>query len=202
MQYNSTRKKLIIPEYGRSVQQLVDHCKTIKDKEERNKFAKAIVDVLGNLNTHLRDVPEFQHKIWDQLFIMAEFDLDVDCPFPKPLEEEIKQPPRRIPYPEKSRDYRYYGTNIKKIIALAKSYKDKEKKNALAVNIANQMKKTFIKLNKDQVTDQTIFEQLKKLSNNDIDLTKSDEILIPSQEIRAQLHTPNKHKPRKRNGKR
>lgn len=202
MQYNSTRKSLIIPEYGRSVQQMVDHCKAIEDREKRNAFANAIVDVLGNMNTHLRDVPEFQHKLWDQLFIMAEFDLDVDSPYPIPSEKEIKKPPRKIPYPKVSNSFRYYGNNIKKAIELAKKIPEADKKEDFAFGIANHMKRTYITWNKDQVTDLTIFEQLKKISNDEIDLTQAKGDLISGNEIRSQIVTVAKSKPRKKGGKR
>lgn len=128
MQYNTERKKLIIPEYGRHIQRMVDYCKNITDREERNEFAQMIIAVMGNLNPHLRDIPDFQHKLWDQLFIMAEFDLDVDSPFPIPTELEMNSKPRKIPYPGFSGKYRYYGRNLRKMIEVASEWEDDDKK--------------------------------------------------------------------------
>ena len=97
LEYNSKRSKLIIPEYGRHIQKLVNHCIALEDKEERNTMAKAIIDVMGNLQPHLRDVPDFKHKLWDQLHIMADFQLDVDSPYETPSKEELQESPERLP---------------------------------------------------------------------------------------------------------
>ena len=120
LEYNTERKKLIIPEYGRHVHQMVDQAVLVKDKEERNKMAKAIIGVMGNLNPHLRDVPDFQHKLWAQLFIMSDFQLDVDSPFEKPSEDIYKNSmPNKLNYPQSHHKSRFYGNNIKKMIDIA-----------------------------------------------------------------------------------
>ncbi len=117
LEYNTERKKLIIPEYGRHVHQMVDQAVLVKDKAERNKMAKAIIGVMGNLNPHLRDVPDFQHKLWAQLFIMSDFQLDVESPFEKPSEDLYKNSkPNKLNYPQSHPKYRFYGNNIKKMI--------------------------------------------------------------------------------------
>ncbi len=100
LEYNSERPLLIIPEYGRHIQKLVDYCISLASKEERNKMAQAIIDVMGNLQPHLRDVPDFKHKLWDQLHIMSDFQLDVDSPFDKPSKEELREKPERLGYPK------------------------------------------------------------------------------------------------------
>ena len=174
MQYNTTREPLIIPEYGRHVQEMVDHCKTLETKEDRNDFAQAIIEVMGNLNPHLRDVQDFQHKLWDQLFIMAEFDLDVDSPYPMPSAEDFNRPPNRIPYPDFKGKYRYYGQNIQKMIDVALTWEG-EKRDGLIQSIANQMKKSYLLWNKDTVDDQVIFNQLKDMSNGIIDIQAMEE---------------------------
>ena len=94
IEYNTERPKLIIPEYGRHMQKMVDQAIAIEDREERNKVAKSIISVMGNLNPHLRDVPDFQHKLWDQLFIISDFKLDVDSPYEKPSREELQEHPK------------------------------------------------------------------------------------------------------------
>ena len=93
LEYNSERPLMIIPEYGRHIQKLIDHCVSLPTKDERNIMAKAIVDVMGNLQPHLRDVPDFKHKLWDQLYIMSDFQLEADSPYPKPSKEELEEKP-------------------------------------------------------------------------------------------------------------
>ena len=100
LQYNTKREQLIIPEYGRHIQLMIEQAKAETNAEERNKKAKAIIGVMGNLNPHLRDVPDFQHKLWDQFFIMASFDIDVDCPFEKPEKEVLEAKPDKLAYPQ------------------------------------------------------------------------------------------------------
>lgn len=113
---------LIIPEYGRHIQKMVDHAISIDDKEERCKVAKSIISVMGNLNPHLRDVPDFQHKLWDQLFIISDFKLDVDSPYEKPSREELQEHPKSLSYPQNFPKYRFYGNNIKRMIDIANSW--------------------------------------------------------------------------------
>ena len=165
LQYNSERTALIIPEYGRHMHIMVDQLIATEDREQRNKKAKAIIGVMGNLNPHLRDVPDFQHKLWDQLFIMSQFQLDVDSPFEKPEKEVLEQKPLPLDYPQNFPKYRFYGNNIKGMIDAALSWEDGEMKDALVFNIANHMKKCFLNWNKDTVDDQVIFKHLAELSN-------------------------------------
>src|SRR6056300_2077467 len=99
LQYNTKREQLIIPEYGRHVQMMINQILETQDREERNKMAKAVIGIMGNMNPHLRDVPDFQHKLWDQLFIMSDFQLDVDSPFERPQKEVFEQKPERLNYP-------------------------------------------------------------------------------------------------------
>ena len=109
LEYNSQRSHLIIPEYGRHLQKLIDQATAIEDKAERNKAAKYIISVMGSLNPHLRDVLDFQHKLWDQLFIMSDFKLDIDSPFPIPTREVVQLKPERLTYPQNFPKYRFYG---------------------------------------------------------------------------------------------
>ena len=128
LEYNSQREHLIIPEYGRHVQKLIDEVTKIEDRDRRNKGAKYIISVLGTLNPHLRDVPDFQHKLWDQLFIMSDFKIDVDSPYPIPTKEVITLRPDRLPYPQNFPKYRFYGNNIKYMIDVACKWEDSELK--------------------------------------------------------------------------
>ena len=175
LQYNTKRTKLIIPEYGRHVQIMINQLVATEDKEERNKMSKAIIGIMGNLSPHLRDVPDFQHKLWDQLFIMSDFELDVDGPYEKPSRELLEEKPARLPYPQKFPRYRFYGNNLKSMINVAKGWEDGDMKNALVFNIANHMKKCFLNWNKDTVEDIVILNHLAELS--DKTLTVKEELL-------------------------
>ena len=170
MEYNTDRSRLIIPEYGRNVQKMINYCMSIEDRDARNDSAKSIIEVMGNLNPHLRDVPDFKHKLWDQLFIMSDFKLDVDSPYPIPSEETFSERPEMIPYPEKSRKYRFYGINLKLMILEAVEREDNSEREALILVLANHMKKSYLNWNRDVVDDKTIFNHLFELSNEKIDL--------------------------------
>lgn len=178
--YNSDRPKLIIPEYGRHIQKMVDHALTKTDKEERNKVANSIIAVMGNLNPHLRDVPDFQHKLWDQLYIISDFKLDVDSPFGKPVKEELLEKATPLEYPQNFPKYRFYGNNIKRMIDVANSWEDGDMKEGLVMTIATHMKKCFLNWNKDSVDDHVIYNHLFELSEGKIDLRNKEEKLVDS----------------------
>jgi len=180
IEYNTEREFLIIPEYGRHVQKMINYATSRETKEERNKLAKAIISVMGNMQPHLRDVSDFQHKLWDQLFIMSDFKLDADSPYEKPSKELLEARPSPLKYPQNFPKYRYYGNNIKTMIDVAITWDDGEMKEALMYTIANHMKKCFLNWNKDTVTDIVIFNQLFELSDGKIDLRNSDEKLQDS----------------------
>lgn len=173
LEYNTEREHLIIPEYGRHMQKMINFAKSRETKEERNKVAKSIISVMGNLQPHLRDVPDFQHKLWDQLFIMADFDLDVDSPYPIPLREVLQQRPEPLKYPQNHPKYRFYGNNIKTMIDVAITWEDGDLKDALVYAIANHMKKCFLNWNKDTVEDDVILVHLAELSNNQLKVKSS-----------------------------
>ena len=183
LEYNTERTGLIIPEYGRHIQKMVDQAVGCPDKKERNKMAKAIIGVMGNLNPHLRDVPDFQHKLWDQLFIMSGFNLDVDSPFPKPSKEIFEQKPEKLNYPQNHPKYRFYGNNIKKMIDVATNWEEGEMKKELIYVIANHMKKCFLKWNKDSVDDVIIFNHILELSNGKIKIDKNSKPLTDSKDL-------------------
>lgn len=183
LEYNSDRPLMIIPEYGRHIQKLVDHCVALESEEERKKMAHAIVDVMGNLQPHLRDVPDFKHKLWDQLFIMSKFELEVDSPFGKPDKLELEAKPEALAYPKMASRYKFYGHNIQTMIKVALSWDESELRTALIFNIANHMKKCYLNWNKDTVDDAVIFKHLKDLSNGEIDLTDTEEVLSSSSNL-------------------
>ena len=180
LEYNTVREDLIIPEYGRHIQKMINYASSRESKEERNKLANSIISVMGNLQPHLRDVSDFQHKLWDQLFIMSDFKLDADSPFEKPSKEVLNSKPEPLSYPQNFPKYRFYGNNIKIMIDEAVKWDDGEMKEALVLTIANHMKKCFLNWNKDSVKDQVIFDHLYELSDSKIDIRDSKEELLDS----------------------
>lgn len=168
MQYNTQRGEMRIPEYGRNVQKMVQYCLTIEDREHRNKVAHSIIDVIGNLNPHIRDVPDFKHKLWDHLFIMSNFNLDVDSPYPIPTAEHFESKPELLEYPEKSRRYRYYGkVSINLLKDLAKT-EDNDYRKAMVIEVANQMKKAYLTWNKNTVDNDVILNDIQTISEGKI----------------------------------
>jgi hypothetical protein len=180
LEYNTERSHLIIPEYGRHFQKMVDHAVSIEDPVERNKVAQAIISVMGNLQPHLRDVPDFQHKLWDQLFIMSDFKLDVESPFPITSKEILRQRPEALEYPQNFPKYRFYGNNIKRMVDVAVEWEKGDKRSGLEYAIANHMKKCYLNWNKDVVDDSAIFKHLFELSDGRIDLAAEGESLTDS----------------------
>ncbi len=183
LEYNSEREHLIIPEYGRHLQKMINYAKSLETKEERNKVAKAIISVMGNIQPHLRDVPDFQHKLWDQLFIMSNFELDADSPYEKPSKETLNERPEHLAYPQNFPKYRFYGNNIKTMIDVANTWEEGELKEALIFTIANHMKKCFLNWNKDTVEDDVIFEHLRELSGGKINLVNTNEDLTDASSL-------------------
>ena len=204
LEYNTEREHLIIPEYGRHLQKMINYAKSRETKEERNKVAQAIISVMGNLQPHLRDVPDFQHKLWDQLFIMADFKLDADSPYDMPSREVLEARPEPLPYPQNFPKYRFYGNNIKTMIDVANTWDEGEMKEALLYTIANHMKKCFLNWNKDTVEDSVIFNHLFELSDGKIDMRNSDEDLTDSTSLlrSKKRHSTNKKTSHKKNNNR
>ena len=176
MEYNTERTYLHMPEYGRIIQQLVERCKELATKEERNEMAVAIVDFMGQRNPQLRDEENYKHKLWDHLFILASYDLDVDSPYPIPTEEEMQVKPNRMEYPKLQGDFKFYGKSILQLIDKAIELESGDEKDALIQVIANNMKKSYNVYNKEHVQDEVIFRHLKDLSENRLDLTSLDSL--------------------------
>ncbi|MGY0407008.1 MAG: DUF4290 domain-containing protein [Polaribacter sp.] len=201
LEYNSERPLMIIPEYGRHIQKLVNHCVALETAQERNVMAKAIVDVMGNLQPHLRDVPDFKHKLWDQLYIMSDFKLDAESPYPQPSKEELQEKPEGLPYPKSASRYRYYGNNIQTMIDVALPWEEGEKKEALVYIIANHMKKCYLNWNKDTVDDAVIFNHLFDLSDGKFDLRNSDEELSESKNLLRKRNSQGQNSSKNTKGK-
>lgn len=165
-----------MPEYGRIIQQLVERCKELPSKEERSEMAMAIIDFMGQRNPQLRDEENYKHKLWDHLFILANYDLDVESPYPFPTREQLAEKPKRMEYPKLQGDFKFYGKSILQLIEKAIELEPGDEKEALIEVIANNMKKSYNVYNKEHVTDDVIFRHLKELSENRLDLTGIDSL--------------------------
>ena len=188
MEYNTNRTKLLMPEYGRNIQQIVEYCKSIPSKDERNEVAKTIVEFMGQRNPHLRDEENYKHKLWDHLYILADYDLDVDAPYPFPTKEELAQKPNRMDYPSFENEYKFYGKSILQLIDKAIELEEGEEKEALIQVIANNMKKSYNVYNKEHVQDEVIFRHLKELSQDKLDLTGIETL------DKSKIYHPNRNK--------
>ena len=188
MEYNTNRTKLLMPEYGRNIQMMVEYCKSLPSKEERNEVAKTIVEFMGQRNPHLRDEENYKHKLWDHLYILADYDLDVDAPYPFPTREELAQKPNRMDYPSFENEYKFYGKSILQLIDRAIELEEGEEKEALIQVIANNMKKSYNVYNKEHVQDEVIFRHLKELSQDKLDLTGIETL------DKSKIYHPNRNK--------
>lgn len=187
MEYNTQLPKLEIPEYGRNIQVMIEHCVKIEDREERNKCARAIIQIMGQLNPHLRDISDFTHKLWDHLFVISKFQLDVDSPYPRPSAETFATKPKSVPYPATKMKYKHYGKTIERIIDAAKTYDEGAEKKELTRLIANHLKKSYVNWNKDSVTDDVIFKQFKEMTNNELVIDETS-ALTHANELKNKNH--------------
>lgn len=194
--YNTQLKKLVLPEYGRNIQQMVNHCMTIADKEERTKCAYSIINTMGNLFPNLRDDEEFKHKLWDHLAIMSDFKLDIDYPCDVINAENLTTTPQRIEYQDSPIKLRHYGKYIELMIAKISTLDPSEDKNPLILLVANHMKKMQLAINCDGVDDAKIFKDLYELSNGAIKLDAESCHLHQFKEMHTQ-QTSNKRKKKK-----
>ncbi len=196
--YNSELEPLRIPEYGRTLQQMVKILKKIDDREARREFADTIIYMMARKTKHVKDLEEFKHKLWDHLFILADFDLDIDSPFPKPTPETVHPKPPKLPYPRKRKKYRFYGNVIHSLIDKAVACEDPELKKELIDAIANHMKKNYLNWNKDNVDDEVIFNHLYELSEGKIDLRAGGlELLKKDELVRKKYYNKRKNNHRK-----
>ena len=195
--YNTSRKKLILPEYGRNVHKMVDHAIGIEDREERNKAARTLIGIMGNLNPHLRDVGDFKHKLWDHLAIISDFKLDIDSPYDKPEPSKLAEKPAPIPYAQESIRFKHYGKYIHMMISKAIEMEEGEERSVLIKMLANHMKKSYLTWNRENVSDEQIFADLLTLSNGNINLQPETFKLSETREI-LQKTRVKKRLPRKK----
>ena len=171
MQYNTQQKRMPLPEYGRSIQNMVDHALTLQDPAERQRCANTIINIMGGMFPHLRDVPDFKHKLWDHLAIMSDFKLDIKYPYEVIHKDNLITKPEVIPYPSTKIRYRHYGRTLEVLIKKACEFPEGDEKRNLTALICNHMKKDYMAWNKDTVEDRRIAEDLAEYSNGKLQMT-------------------------------
>lgn len=181
MEYNTSRSKMSISEYGRNIQKMIEYIMSFDDREKRNQLTQATINVMGQLNPHLRDVNDFKHKLWDHLFIMSDFKLDVDSPYPIPSRNILTRKPERLEYASNNISFKHYGRHIERIIEKACELEEGAEKNALIKLIANHMKKSYLTWNRDAVTDEEIASHLNKLSRGRLQLSENVRLTQPNE---------------------
>lgn len=172
MQYNTQQKKLPLPEYGRSIQNMVDHALTIEDRAERQRCANTIINIMGGMFPHLRDVPDFKHKLWDHLAIMSDFKLDIDYPYEVVRKDKLDCKPEPVSYSNTQIRYRHYGRTLEVLIQKAIEMPEGDEKMNLVALICNHMKKDYMTWNKDNVDDRKIADDLFELSEGKLQMTE------------------------------
>lgn len=202
MEYNTQKMRMPLPEYGRSIQNMVNHALTIDDKDERQRCASTIIDVMGNMFPHLRDVADFKHKLWDHLAIMSDFKLDIDYPYEIVRQENLHTPPATVEYPQSRIRYRHYGKTIEKLIDEASKFEEGDEKNHLVAMIATQMKKGYITWNRDSIDDDKINQDLIELSKGQLRLTDEVLKLMNSRNQQTQNRPRNNRNNQRRNNRR
>ncbi|HKL96716.1 MAG TPA: DUF4290 domain-containing protein [Paludibacteraceae bacterium] len=179
----SQRTDLILPEYGRNIQQMVKHAVSIEDRAERTRCAKTIIDIMGNMFPYLRDVEGFKFKLWDHLAIMSDFQLDIDYPFEVVKPTTLQQKPERIPYNTSGIRYMHYGRLLQSLIEKTEQYPEGPRRDELIDLMANHMKKSYLTWNKEVVDDRKIFDDLRQLSHGNIDMNPESMTLTASKDI-------------------
>jgi hypothetical protein len=170
MEYNTQRNKMIIPEYGRNMQKMIDQCCQIEDREKRTRTAEFIVNVMAQMNPRAKEAVDYKQKLWDHLYLISDFRLDVDSPFPPPARDILKHKPKRLHYPNLDIRFAHYGKNIERIIEKAAEYPEGPEKEALVKAIANHLKKAYLNWNRNSVDDDVILKHLAILSHNRLKL--------------------------------
>ena len=185
MEYNTTREKLILPEYGRNVQNMISHAMEVKDREERNNAAQAIIEVMGQLNPHLRDVDDYRHKLWTHLFVMSDFKLDVDSPYEIPKEEVLNEKPELMHYPKGRIKYGHYGKYTQDMLTSSADINNEEAKQFFTMAMGNFMKKQYLVHNNGAVENHVIADHLNELSNGDLSIENPDDLVSTNHLLRT-----------------
>jgi hypothetical protein len=173
MEYNSSRSLLLMREYGRHVQKMVDYVCNIADPEKRKEQAFVLIELMGQLNPQLKTVEDYRQKLWDHLFVMSDFKLEVNSPYPTPTKETYKGVPANLPYPKRKPRYNHLGKNLELVINKALAEKDPEKKLGFSNNIAYYMKLSYNNWHKENIHDETIRAELTAITNGELDFTET-----------------------------
>lgn len=171
--YNYERSKLILPEYGRHIHEMVDYLMTIKDRDLRNAQAQVVIQVMGNVNPVLRDAADFTHKLWDHLFIISEFKLDVDSPYPLPSPDMFEMKPQKIEYPQGKIKHKQYGRNVENLLSEIKKYDDEQEKAAMTATIARYMRSKYYEYNQEHPNNETISKDIREMSGGMITIDEA-----------------------------
>ncbi|MDX1653323.1 MAG: DUF4290 domain-containing protein [Brumimicrobium sp.] len=199
LSYNTERPQLLIPEYGRNVQNMIDHAKQLESRDERNRAVRAIIDVMGQLNPHLRDVEDYTHKLWTHLYIMSDFDIDVDSPYPLPDREKLKERPKIMHYPKNKSKYGHFGHYTEEMIRAASEVENKEEKEYLTDVLGNLLKKNYLAYHTENVENKVIAQHLKELSKGKLTLDNPEDLKSTNQILKEIGVAPTK--PRKKSTK-
>lgn len=200
MEYNTEREVMAIPEYGRNVQKMVEYAVTIENREVRLVMAKLIVEIMANMNPHIKVTNDFEHRLWDHLYIISDFKLDVDGPYPPPGKKDIYSRPKRLPYSEDHIRFKHYGLNLEKIIKKTIQMEDVSEREEATKMIANYMKRSYLTWNRESVSDELIFAHLEELSSGKLQLGKDEVLLASSDILSANKNTKRKKQKSKDNG--
>ena len=199
MEYNTQQRKLPLPEYGRSVQNMVDHALTIEDREERQRCANTIVKIMGGMFPYLRDESDNNQKLWDHLAIMSDFKLDIDYPVEVVKKESLEVKPERIVYPKHTYRFRHYGQYVQSLVKKAAEYEEGEEKTQLINLIANQMRKDFQNWNKDCIDVQKIVDDLATLTDGALKVDPESIHLVEQRVFMPRRRQNNNNQQKRRN---
>ena len=180
MDYNTTRNELVISEYGRNIQKMIEYTMTMDDKAKRTRATFLIVEVMAQMHPQVKDTVDFKQKLWDHLHLISDFKMDVDCPYPIPTRQAMQAKPERVPYQENNIRFKQYGKNLQRIIEKAIELEDGKEKDAFVKAIANHLKKSYLNWNRDSVNDELIFEHLEVLSAGKLKMPDNARLLNTS----------------------
>ena len=202
MEYNTARNHMAIPEYGRNIQKMIHFVMGIEDRQERNKAANRIVQIMANMHPQIREVSDYMHKLWDHLYYISDFKLDVDSPYPPPEKNVILGAPNKLEYSEDHIRFKHYGKHLEKMIKYVAGLEDGPEKKELTIMLANQMKRSYLNWNRDSVSDHMILSQLEELSGGKLKLEEDTQLVATSEVLAGNRSKKKKSSQGKNNGKR
>ncbi|QHT69795.1 DUF4290 domain-containing protein [Rhodocytophaga rosea] len=169
--YNTQQNDLILKEYGRNVQKLVDHIITIEDRDKRNKYAQILVELMRQIHPNMRDNQDYSNKLWDDLYILSQFNLEVDAPYPMPEKDALGKKPKMVAYNTHELHYKHYGRNVELLIEKAIAMENPDDRFNAIIYIGRLMKSFYGTWNKENVDDAVIVEHLREMSENKLNIS-------------------------------